>query len=315
MVRLPEKWLSFLIENEIDPSIYSKDRNIRYSFYFDNFTSNNGEPVNEVPGLIRAKLNGLSNIALSIDIWSAYTVQLLEPNKDEHFLDLCCAPGAKLVLASKLGFSTVTGVDVSRERLFTARSLIKRYKIGNVRLFHQDGRFFVEGPQSIIRGCRQKPSPPKNCFYASSVYRKSPSIVELNGLNTYHKVLVDAQCTHDGSIKHVLKNIKSDWTNFHWTQLENLDELYVIQLELLLNGYKLVKPGGLLIYSTCSLSKKQNEDIVAKFRAIYSDALPYDFGPGPASMMSKNGMLRVEPNDSKIDLNVGFFIARFRKPT
>ncbi|MBA0851052.1 hypothetical protein Goshw_012202, partial [Gossypium schwendimanii] len=73
----------------------------------------------------------------------------------------------------------------------------------------------------------------------------------------YDKVLVDAECTHDGSVKHIQK-----FENWGWTTLQRrvLDAL-----KLLRNGFRLLKVGGLLVYSTCSLTVAQNEDIVEQF--------------------------------------------------
>lgn len=38
------------------------------------------------------------------------------------------------------------------------------------------------------------------------------------------------------------------------------------------NGFRLLKPNGILVYSTCSFSRKQNEDIVAHFLLLHPDA-------------------------------------------
>ena len=48
---------------------------------------------------------------------------------------------------------------------------------------------------------------------------------------------------------------------------DRLDSLCDLQRGLLLNGFRLTKKGGIVVYSTCSLSRAQNEDIVAWFLA------------------------------------------------
>ena len=43
---------------------------------------------------------------------------------------------------------------------------------------------------------------------------------------------------------------------------ERLEKLQALQQALLLNGFRHLREGGTLVYSTCSASKKQNEDVV-----------------------------------------------------
>ncbi|GBG84222.1 hypothetical protein CBR_g38194 [Chara braunii] len=94
------------------------------------------------------------------------------------------------------------------------------------------------------------------------------------GENVYDKVLVDAECTHDGSVKHILKYDKWGWDTLEHrfldvTRMANLREL---QCRLLDNGFRLMKPTGTLIYSTCSLTRAQNEDIVSWLLETRPDA-------------------------------------------
>ena len=82
---------------------------------------------------------------------------------------------------------------------------------------------------------------------------------EVTECELYDRVLVDAECTHDGSFKHLLKQQKRD--GFHSYAKEYLNHnrvaaLLETQMKLLQNGFKLVKESGVLVYSTCSLSQK-----------------------------------------------------------
>ncbi|GMN29072.1 hypothetical protein TIFTF001_002284 [Ficus carica] len=72
----------------------------------------------------------------------------------------------------------------------------------------------------------------------------------------YDKVLVDAECTHDGSIKHIQKFEHWGWRTLQRRVLdaERTDSLTVLQLKLLTNGFRLLKAGGFLIYSTCRIA-------------------------------------------------------------
>ena len=84
------------------------------------------------------------------------------------------------------------------------------------------------------------------------------------GYAGYDKVIVDAECTHDGSIKHLAKFAQWGWDSFERRFLEpaRLETLSALQLSLLRAGFRALKPGGTLVYSTCSFARAQNEGVV-----------------------------------------------------
>eukprot|EP00842_Homolaphlyctis_polyrhiza_P002452 jgi/Hompol1/3207/HPOL_006406-RA len=103
-------------------------------------------------------------------------------------------------------------------------------------------------------------------FHATRMLLNDPQIKDSGYL--YSKVLVDAECSTDGSITHIQNCSWKGWDglkNAWMGSPEKLDELEQLQRALLLNGFRLLRPGGTLVYSTCSFSKRQNEDIVAWF--------------------------------------------------
>lgn len=168
-----------------------------------------------------------------IDLSSAIAVEALEIQKDDQVLDLCCAPGAKLCMIANLlgrdGLGTVTGVDLAGHRLATCRSLLKKYKVGEkVRLFEADGTTFSVPPPSRLGSRmihseadkdmttnrkRQKMDVVKP-FWASRLLRFDHQTPSSSTNALYDKVLVDAECTHDGSIAHILKYEKWGWDTF-----------------------------------------------------------------------------------------------------
>ncbi len=88
----------------------------------------------------------------------------------------------------------------------------------------------------------------------------------------YDKVLVDAECTHDGSHKHVGK-FGREWSSDSLARRvldpARLPGLFLLQSKLLENGFRMLAPGGLLVYSTCSFARAQNEDVAARFLALH----------------------------------------------
>ena len=78
------------------------------------------------------------------------------------------------------------------------------------------------------------------------------------------KVLVDAPCSGLGVIRR-----KAD---IRWKKNPaELDELPTLQLEILNSAAKSVKRGGTLVYSTCTIIKRENENVVEKFLSVNSD--------------------------------------------
>lgn len=119
-----------------------------------------------------------------------------------------------------------------------------------------------------------------------------------SGPDLYDRVLVDAECTHDGAHKHMLSIAQAEareaasasassgsaaaaasssaspssstpssaatWSAFatRYFSSAHLSSLQVLQRALLLNGFRLLRSGGILVYSTCSFMRRQNEEIV-----------------------------------------------------
>jgi 16S rRNA C967 or C1407 C5-methylase (RsmB/RsmF family) len=114
------------------------------------------------------------------------------------------------------GLGTATGVDLAGHRLATCRSLLRKYKVGEkVRLFEADGTSFSVSPPTrlgnrVISHCDDKQDSAKKRqrvesikpFWAPRMLRSNNHV---NNHVLYDKVLVDAECTHDGSISHILK--------------------------------------------------------------------------------------------------------------
>lgn len=131
----------------------------------------------------------------------------------------------------------------------------------------------------------------------------------------YDKVLVDAECTHDGSIKHIQKFENWGWKTLERRVLnaERTDDLTTLQFQLLSNGFKLLKVGGYLVYSTCSLTSSQNEDVVVRFLSqnACAELVEIDaarFWPCKSGRISKT--LRFDPLTSRTS---GLFVAKFTK--
>lgn len=126
----------------------------------------------------------------------------------------------------------------------------------------------------------------------------------------YDRVMIDAQCTLDASVRHILHYGKLGWKDFTPRITEETVDL---QKRLLANGFRLLAPGGYLVYSTCSFCREQNEDVVSWLleREPTARVVPI---PGADRMPCSKGLLphtlRFYPRDTQTS---GLFIAKLTK--
>ncbi len=112
-------------------------------------------------------------------------------------------------------------------------------------------------------------------------------------------ILVDAPCSGVGTWQ---RNPHARWT----TTEQDVKELAEIQLQLLENTHKALKPGGRLIYAVCTITRQETTDIVNAFSAAHPELEPMPF----ASLGRVESSLFLWPHE--LDAN-GMFIAAWRK--
>ncbi len=114
-------------------------------------------------------------------------------------------------------------------------------------------------------------------------------------------VLVDAPCSGVGVIHR-----KSE---IRYKEEASLASLPDVQRAILANASRCVKPGGVLVYSTCTLLREENEAVYLDFLKENGEFSPYDFTlPGVGA--SENGMLTLWPQRTGTD---GFFVSKMRR--
>ena len=94
---------------------------------------------------------------------------------------------------------------------------------------------------------------------------------------------------------------------------ERIVEITAKQKQILDNISKLVKPGGVLVYSTCTVNKGENEDQVTAFLESHPDfeSDPFDnILPDRLKSSHVNGTLTILPDEDGCE---GFFISRLRR--
>ena len=124
--------------------------------------------------------------------------------------------------------------------------------------------------------------------------------------NYFDYVLLDAPCGGEGTIRKDPNALKN------WS-LEKVHEISHLQKELILTAYNCLKPGGRLVYSTCTLSREENHQ-VGQFLLDNTDAKidPLDgLFSGADKSATAEGFLHVLPQTYDSE---GFFVAAFNKP-
>ena len=124
---------------------------------------------------------------------------------------------------------------------------------------------------------------------------------------TFDAILLDAPCSGEGVVRKDPDALKN------WS-LESNREIADTQRELIDSAFHALRPGGTLVYSTCTLNRDENESVVAWLLTRYPDAVEVEplaalFATAEQAL-TPEGFLHVFPQIYDCE---GFFVARLRK--
>jgi len=121
----------------------------------------------------------------------------------------------------------------------------------------------------------------------------------------FDRVLVDAPCTGLGVLR---RNPDTKWR----VREGDPERLSRLQLNILEQGAKMVRPQGMLLYSTCTLTEEENEEVVKRFlqENPFELADPRPFFPEIRDFFTSEGFFLALPHRHGTD---GFFAALFRR--
>lgn len=199
---------------------------------------------------------------------ASLVVEAFDFNQDEHILDACSAPGGKTVqIAENITNGDVTALDIHEKKL---------------RLVRENARRMHVAEKVKTQACDARKA------------------TEIFNAGEFTKILVDAPCSGLGLLR---RKPEIRYTK----RQQDLQNLQKIQLAILTAVSSLLKKGGELVYSTCSISMEENEEVVKKFLQKHPD---FELAPFKLTKLeSKTGMLKIMPD---LDGNDGFFIAKFK---
>ena len=196
-------------------------------------------------------------------------VQLLDPQPGERICDLCAAPGGKS--------TQIAGRMAGKGLLLCNEFNPKRAKI----LSRNIERMGIAN---------------------ALVTNEHPEKLASRLAGFFDRVLIDAPCSGEGMFRKEEAAV-TDWS------LETVEMCARRQAEILHSGAQLVRPGGRLVYSTCTFAPQENEEAVAAFLASHPEFEPEQV-EGPWFTPGENGSFRMWPHKL---LGEGHFAAVLRR--
>jgi 16S rRNA (cytosine967-C5)-methyltransferase len=184
-------------------------------------------------------------------------VSQLDPQPGETVLDYCAAPGGKLTYIAQLmrNEGRLVAYDVSPERMRLVEENCARLGINCVEILEQahlainpDGRARL----SSTRRDNERRTSGRRAEDRRALPRSASSI------HRFDRVLVDAPCSNTGVMR---RRVGLRWR----IRAEEIQRLRAIQLDLLRKAAEYLKPGGVMVYSTCSLEPEENQRVVEGF--------------------------------------------------
>ena len=187
------------------------------------------------------KLDAFTRGAIEVqDEGSQLLALLLDAKRGEMVVDFCAGAGGKTLAIGATMRSTgrLYAFDVSAHRLDALKPRMARSGLSNIH------------PAAIA-------------------HERDERIKRLAG--KIDRVLVDAPCSGLGTLR---RNPDLKWRQ----SAKAVQELVVKQAAILDSAARLLKPGGRLVYATCSILPQENEAIAEAFTAAHPDFLPLDAG-------------------------------------
>jgi 16S rRNA (cytosine967-C5)-methyltransferase len=155
--------------------------------------------------------------------------ELLAPEAGEKILDACAAPGGKTGHMAQLmqNKGTIVACDRDPQRIKRLNENVQRLGLSIVKTLTHD-------------------------------WMKPRLAKELETHGPFDRILIDVPCANTGVMQ---RRVDVRWR----LQPENMTELRQLQMEILRRVSTFLKPGGVLVYSTCSLEPEENEQVVQEF--------------------------------------------------
>ena len=188
----------------------------------------------------------------------------LGPLPGETILDFCAAPGGKTTFLAQLirNEGRIVACDIFEDRLKLLRENCVRLGVTCVEAARNDWNRPHPGPLPQEReqqgSARKISSDARLADQLPKVPPRPGGEGRGEGGRVFDRILVDAPCSNTGVMR---RRVDLRWR----IQLEEILRLQQTQLVLLKRAAPKLKPGGVLVYSTCSLEPEENREVVQQF--------------------------------------------------
>jgi 16S rRNA (cytosine967-C5)-methyltransferase len=250
--------------NNLPPPTYARINRIRIDRQAFLERYRNARAMPDVPNFVE-----LSSPAAALDQGDCYVqdpstsiaCELLQPKPGEKILDACAAPGGKTGYVAELmgNQGLIVGCDREPARLGLLDENLTRLGVRIARIVCHDWTKSVAPPE---------------------IFPEAP----------FDRILIDAPCSNTGVMR---RRVDVRWR----LKPGDFNRMQARQIQIALAVSPLLKPGGILVYSTCSLEREENEDVVQQLL-------------GQMSILQLEEERRFVPFQNNFD---GAFAARIRR--
>ncbi|EKX41667.1 hypothetical protein GUITHDRAFT_55503, partial [Guillardia theta CCMP2712] len=177
-----------------------------------------------------------SGVVTRQEIASMIPVAVLDVRREHAILDLCASPGSKTSQAIDMMFSGKSS-SLADAGFVVANELCEK-------------RAYI-----LAKRCSELSSASSCVLVTSHRAQIFPSSVN-DGTGEFDRIICDVPCSGDGTFR----KYRDKWRHWHHFQGR---QLHSLQLQIALRSIALLKVGGLVSYSTCSLNPMEDESVVA----------------------------------------------------
>lgn len=217
--------------NNEPPRIFARINRLKIDINDFRESYPDAEPISATSNFFEFS-NGLPNEALKAghcyiqDPSTRLPCELLDPQRGERILDACAAPGGKTAYLAELASNqaTIVACDKQPSRLKILQNNLNRLGVNNPRIVAHD-------------------------------WQSEAIPADIAQFAPFDRILIDTPCTNTGVIR---RRVDVRWR----LEPEEFGRMQAQQLAIACAVLPLLKKGGVLVYSTCSLEPEENQDVV-----------------------------------------------------
>jgi 16S rRNA C967 or C1407 C5-methylase (RsmB/RsmF family) len=267
--------------------------------------------MTQIAGPTLPALNGvLIGKMMLQNLPSALVAHILDPQKGDVILDMCSCPGGKTShIASLIGNDgLVIACDKGKKKMIEARDFFKSMNATCIVPISTDST------KLFLPVDKQNKLTPKDIVDAAT-FENNDDLLQIEGFNpgSFDRILLDPPCSALGLRPKLQVDIKTS---------EELWKHADYQKQFVRCAVPLLKNGGIMTYSTCTINASENEEmvkfIITEFPCMKLLPISEEFPglpglPGVGLSEEECKMVRrFDPCNKTID-SMGFFIAKFQK--